>query len=98
MAVCGITSLLVHGLILQYVPDLGHATADPLTKFLNSLMGVLGFGGMFTLYMTMPFLVRTFWKDKGTFVILIIVAVPTYWMIAWPYLMHWWQKLLEMLL
>jgi hypothetical protein len=96
MAVWGITSLMVHGLILLHVPDLGHTTADPFTKFLNSIMGVLGFGGMFTLYMTVPFVVRTFRKDKGTFVIMIIVAVPTYWMFTGLFLMAGWQKLLEM--
>ncbi len=65
MVVGGITSLLLHGLILLSVPDLGHSTADQHTRFLNSLMGLLGFGGMFTLCMSVPFVVRTFKKDKG---------------------------------
>ncbi len=98
LLVFGVTSVLGSVLIIQHVPNLGHADADPLTKFLNQLYGILLMGGMFTLYMTVPFVVRTFWKDKGTFVILLIIAVPTYWMLAWYFLLAGWQELLDMVL
>ena len=65
MLVAGITSILVCKMILQYGPDLGAIIDDPLTKFLNSITGIFFIGGVFTLYMTVPFLVRTFWIDKA---------------------------------
>ena len=95
MLVAGITSILVCKMILQYGPDLGAITDDPLTKFLNSITGIFFIGGVFTLYMTVPFLVRTFWKDKGGFVIVFVIMLAISWPLTMMTLWIPWGRLVE---
>ncbi|QMU54702.1 MAG: hypothetical protein GKS07_07350 [Nitrosopumilus sp.] len=95
MLIYGVTSLLVVVLILQNVPDLGKSTAEPQTKFFNFLLGPLGFGGVIILYMSVPFLIRTFWKCKGTFAISFIIMLILCWPLTLFTLYIPWGKFIE---
>ena len=92
LLIVGILSVVSSLLIKEYVPGVRAESDDPIIDFLSWTMLFLFMGGFEILFISIAFVIRTFWKDNMVFALILGVILATSWFLVWIIVLTPWHK------
>ena len=79
-------------LIRDYVPRVSSESDDPILNFLSWTMLFLFVGGFEILFISVAFVIRTFWKNNISFAVIFGIILMTSWFLVLLILWIPWHK------
>ena len=98
LLIVGISSVVTSLLIKEYVPEVRAESDDKLITFLSWTMLFLFLGGFEILFISIAFVIRTFWKSNISFALILGVILVTSWVFSFDHTLDSMAQILWMML